>query len=229
MTGLVASGVVLGAYLLPALIWRGRCPAWRRVWAWSALPVAVGIWVITVLLGRPPIAAIDAALAMAATWAGLALAVWSATALATQPCRTLAAFVAGVPLAPFLTAAHAVELVGVAPSLTPALAWSMAVGSVLAAWIGVAVLVWLYRKLGIPSPSPRAILLGSLTVAYVLLPLVHFVLATPPAYKYITAADNFLARSWLLQAGIIALAWGIISSAAWIAGVGAGRAPRPPG
>ncbi|MCB0198187.1 MAG: hypothetical protein KDJ65_39970, partial [Anaerolineae bacterium] len=42
-------------------------------------------------------------------------------------------------------------------------------------------------------PTASALFLAGVGLSYVLLPLIHHLLATPPAFRYISTASNFFA------------------------------------
>ena len=53
------------------------------------------------------------------------------------------------------------------------------------------------------------LLAAGLCLSYLLLPLVHHLLATPPGYRYISAASNFFAFSPPLQLAVFVVAAGL--------------------
>jgi hypothetical protein len=55
--------------------------------------------------------------------------------------------------------------------------------------------IWRHKE----TPGAGALLLAGLGLSYVLMPLVHHLLATPPAYRYISTASNFFAFNLGLQ------------------------------
>jgi hypothetical protein len=70
--------------------------------------------------------------------------------------------------------------------------------------VGTAIRFWLHR----PGIGAKPIFLAGIFGAYLFLPLLHHVSFSDGHY-YITDADNFLARSLFLQAGIWLLAAGL--------------------
>jgi hypothetical protein len=64
-------------------------------------------------------------------------------------------------------------------------------------WLGG--LVLLGRRLRLALPSPTAMLLAVFAICYLLLPLLHHLLFTPSAYRYITSSSNFFAFTFLTQ------------------------------
>jgi len=64
---------------------------------------------------------------------------------------------------------------------------------------------WRHQKM----PGATALFLAGVAWSYVLLPLVHYVLATPPRYRYISAASNFFASDPRLQVLVTVIAIGL--------------------
>ena len=71
--------------------------------------------------------------------------------------------------------------------------------SLIASTLAVAGLGFTCKRLGKARLNPVSILVAGLNVNYLLLPLVHHLMATPPAHRYITTAGNFFAASPTLQ------------------------------
>jgi hypothetical protein len=182
---------------------------WRRVWILSAIPLGIGIPAITMTVNSPALPLALAAACVVATLLGLALALlpgrWAAEQLGAL--AWLAAD--GVGLAPVLVLLRVVELPGRGVSVSPATAWLLATGAVVAGavWLAGMSLLGLWR--GRAAPSARALLLAGLALSYVVLPLVHHLLATPPGYRYISTASNFFAFNVGLQLLAVAAAAGL--------------------
>ncbi len=90
MAGLVASGAVLVLYvaanwLLGRLAAEYHPPAWWRVWALSAVPLAIGIPAITMTVNAPSLPLANALQATLATLAGLSLALLPGEMAARRP------------------------------------------------------------------------------------------------------------------------------------------------
>jgi hypothetical protein len=215
MAGLVAAGAVLVLYvgltfLLGRLAaWRRQtyAPApWQRVWALCILPLAIGIPAITMTVNEPTLPIGLAAAAAAAALAGLALSLPFGKWAAERPAELAWLTADGLGLMPALLFLRAVELPARGLSVSPTIAWAIALGSVAAgaAWLALmSSFRWWRRR---PAPSALALLAAGLALSYVLMPLVHHLLGTPPQYRYITTASNFFAFSPWLQALVLAAA-----------------------
>ncbi len=222
MAGLVAAGAVLVGYS-GGLWFAGRIAAGRRraftpptgwrVWVLCALPLAVGVPAITMTVNAPTLPLGLAAACAAATLAGLAVAVWPGEWAAQRPLDLAWLAVDGLGLVPALIFVRAIELPGRGLSVTPALAWGAALGGSLAGliWLGVVSALRAWRRR--PVPDAGAVLLAGLALSYLWLPLVHYLIASPPEYRYITTASNFFALAPAVQALALAIAvaqaWGI--------------------
>jgi len=217
MTGLVAAGIVMVLYVGANWLW-GRIagarrrvyepPVWWQVWYVCALPLAGGILIITMTQNWPTLPLSNALSCVASTWAGLALALMPGAWAAQRPWDLVWLACDGLGLMPALLLLRAVELPG-RISITCPVAWLFAVGGTLAgfAWLGVMSVLRAWRRTG--SPSATQLLAAGLGLSYVLMPLVHHLLATPPGYRYISTASNFFAFDWRIQMLIYGVAIGL--------------------
>jgi len=185
-------------------------PAWWRVWVVAAPAVLIGIPLITMRVNEPTLPPGDAAACVGATLVGLAFALMPGAAAAERPVDLVWTALHGAGLMPALLLVRALELPGQG-LISPAVAWGVAVGGTLSggAWLMLVAGMEAWR--GRSSPSAGAILVSGLCVSYLLMPVVHHLLATPPGYRYITTSSNFFADHVglqalaLLVAGLLAL------------------------
>lgn len=226
MSGLVAAGAVMALYTVANWL-RGRVAVWRKkpftpsawwqVWLLAAVPLSFGIPAITMTVNSPTLPPSLAAATVAATLLGLAVALLAGQWAATRPLALIWLAADGAGLMPALLLLRVVELPGRGIPVSQAAAWLIALGGLLAGavWLaGMSVLrLWRRKK----TPSAGALLLAGLGLSYVLLPLIHYLLATPPAYRYISAASNFFA----FNPGVQCLA--VIAAAALAMGATGGR------
>ena len=229
MAGLVAAGVVMVLYTTSYWAW-GQVAAWRKqaiapapwwqVWLGSALPLSIGILVITMTMNSPTLPLRLAAACVAATLLGLAIALAPGAWAATRPWDLLWLLADGCGLLPVLLLLRAIELPGRGLSLNPITAWAIALGGVLAGLLWLVGMSLLRRWRHKAIPSVGALLTAGLGLSYLLLPLVHYRLATPPAYHYISTASNFFAFTWGVQAVVllvaIGLALGVTAGRRWL-------------
>ena len=215
VAGLVASACVLITYT--GACWlggqysriRGRAfqpPAWWRVWAIAAGPVAAGTVLIVSTAGSPalpwPLALASAATAVA----GLALALMPAALAASRP-RTLVWLAAdGLALAPTLLLLRAIELPTSGLKVSMTLAWTVVGAGLATTGLALAALSGLRAWRRQPPSSPLATLCAGLAVAYLGMPLLHHLVFTPPDYRYISAGANFFASSAPMQLTVVASA-----------------------
>jgi hypothetical protein len=218
MCGLVASGAVMVLY--GTVNWsRGRIAVWRKrrfvpsswwqVWGLAAVPLSLGIPVITMTVNAPTLPLSLAAACVTATLLGLAVALLPGKWAAERPLDLMWLAVDSLGLMPVLLLLRAVELPGQGVSLSLAVAWLLAMGGMLAGggWLAGMSLLRLRRRQQLPGAG--ALLLAGLGLSYVLLPLVHHLLATPPAYRYISTASNFFAFNPALQLLAMGVAAGL--------------------
>jgi hypothetical protein len=214
MSGLVASGSVMMLYaaaswLLGRLAANYRSPAWWRVWALCAVPLLIGIPLITMTVNQPTLPLLNAAQTTLATLIGLALALMPGKMAAERPGDLVLLIFDGCALMLVLLNIIGIEEVDrwLANGRTWWL-WMMVVGSVS----GV---VWLLIMTGLRAwwrtsiPSAAALFTAGLCVAYPLTILIHYVSFTD-GYYYISDMDNFFARNIVLQI----MTWLIIAALA---------------
>lgn len=208
MAGLVAAGAVLVLYA--AINWlggriaarRGRsfgAPSPWRVWALGALPLAVGIPAITMTVNSPTLPLSLAAACVAATLAGLAVALPAGRWAAERPGDLAWLAADGLGLVPALLLLRAVELPGRGLSVSPVVAWGAAIGGLVAGALWLALMGVLRRRRRRESPGAVALFVAGLALSYLLLPLAHYLLAVPPGFRYISNAANFFAVNPLIQ------------------------------
>ena len=189
-----------------------------QVWVWCAVPISLGIPAITMSVHSPTLPPALAAASVVATLLGLAVALLPGQWAAERPLDLIWLAADGLGMMPALMLMRAVELPGRGVSLSPAVAWFVAIGGLVAGalWLAGMSLLRLWRHKDIPGA--RSLLLAGLGLSYVLLPLIHHLLATPPAYRYISTASNFFAFTMGIQLIAVIMAAGLA--------VGATRARR---
>jgi len=215
MAGLVAGGLV--TVLVVAVGWlRGRLARrrqaqiaswpWWRVWLLTTVPVSIGVPAITMTVNAPTLPLGLAAACAASTLLGLAAGLAAGEWAVTRPLDLLWLIADGVGLVPVLTLLKAVELPGRGPSIGDDTARLVAVGSVLFGLAWLAGMSWLRAWRQREAPATFSPLVSGLGLSYILMPLVHHLLATPPGYRYITNAGNFFAFTLPIQALALATA-----------------------
>jgi hypothetical protein len=213
MSGLVAGGAILVLYSSANwVLGRGvslsrprlgsttdeLTPTWWRVWLLCALPLAIGICVITMTRNSPVLPATSAAACVASTLLALALALPPGAWAARRPSDLLWLAFDGAGLMPALLLLRALELPRRGLVSAP-VAYAAALGTTLAgvAWLGVMTRLRRWRRK--PAPGAAPLVVSGLCLSYLLLPLAHHLVATPPGYRYISTASNFFAFSPWLQ------------------------------
>lgn len=215
MAGLVAAGVVMVLYT--AANWLGGrlaarrgahfgTPAWWRVWGLCAIALAIGIPAVTMTANTPTLPWSLAAACVVMTLAGLALALLPGRWAAERPADLLWLAADGVALMPTLILWRAIELPGRGLSVSPAVAWIFAIGSVVGGAVWLAVMSRLRVRRGKAIPGAVSLFLAGVGLSYVLMPLAHYLIAGPPGFRYITDAANFFAANLGVQLLALGLA-----------------------
>jgi hypothetical protein len=213
MAGLVAGGVVLilhtgVSWLLGRLLSGFHSPKWQRVWLLTAVPLMLAIPVITMTANEPTLPAGLALWVTLVTLIGLALALLPGRLAAEWPSELALLTIDGLGLMLIITSMVGLERAGgwLERGSTQYVLGMIIVSAAGLILLGActAIRFWLHR----PGTGASPILLAGLIGAYLILPLLHHI-SFSDGYYYITDADNFLARSLFLQAGIWLLAAGL--------------------
>ena len=216
MAGLVAAGSVATLSVIACFAWEvvthnpkvTDALSWWRAWLFCVLPIGIGIPAITMTCNTPtlpwPLAMACSASALAGTGLALAAAEWAAR----RPVALLWALADGLGLVPPLQLIRAVELPGRGLSLSWANVVMIVVIGLLcgAAWLGL--LSWLRYRRGEAHLGALPMMAAGFGWSYLALPLAHYVFATPPGFRYITAASNFFA----FDPGVQALAFAVAAA-----------------
>lgn len=205
MTGLVTGGVVMvcymaGNWLLGRFVMNFRPPAWWLVWAWSAIPLLMGIPLITMTTNQPVLPPLDAARTTLAALVGVGLGLMPGRLAAKRPGDLVWLTLDGVAtMFLLLFTARLGDVTLWWTTGSTGYIWIVGIGII----VGVAGLlfvtalrVWRHTTM----PGAGAMFIAGLSVTYLLLPLVHYVyVGITDSYYYISTASNFFARSVPLQ------------------------------
>jgi hypothetical protein len=215
MSGLVAAGIVMILYiaanwLRARLAVSFRPSTWWHVWAFSLLPVGIGVPVITMTVNSPTLPPALAAACAVSAMLGLAVALLPGKWAAERPLDVLWLLADSLGLVPPLVLLHAVEFTSRRSAANDGSAWilvgvTIVIGMVWLVGVGE---LRLWRRKG--SLNAATLFLAGIALSYLVLPLLHYILFTPPDYRYISAAENFFASSIGLQA----LAFGVAAAMA---------------
>ena len=200
MTGLVAAGAVMVLYTTAnwfAARIRGLRyasydpPPWWQVWLLCVIPLGVGIPWITMTVNWPTLPPAGAAACAVAALMGLGFALAPGRLAAQRPAELGWLTLAGMGLMPVLLLLRTPEL----PErglVNTATAWRLAGGGVAAGVIWLAS-VSVLRTWRHPPMKAAPLFVSGLALSYVLMPLAHYWLLTPPDFRYISAGSNFFA------------------------------------
>ena len=208
VAGLVAAGAVLLLYpftnwlLAQMAVRQGKqfqSSIWWHVWLLCAIPITIGIPAITMTVNSPTLPFSLATACVVATLLGLAVALLPGKWAVKQPVNLLWLAADAIGLMPALLLLRAVELPGRGLSVSYTIAWLFVIGGLIGGSLWLVVMTLLRNWRGQAMPSVTALLIAGLGLSYILLPLVHHLLATPPTYRYISTASNFFAFNPGLQ------------------------------
>ena len=195
---------------------RIRPPAWWLVWLWAAPFLSAGIPLITMTVNSPVLPPTLALACTIAALVGVGFALLPGEWAATQPMALAWLTAESVGLMPALLLVRTVELPDRGISVSPALAWTVAIGGFLAgsAWLG-GMSVLRHRWGRGPTQCSRPVR-GGICLSYLFLPLVHHLLATPPGFLYISTASKFSAFDFGLQVVAMTIAAGMAVGVTWL-------------
>lgn len=213
MSGLVAAGAIAVVYSCANWVLGRRSsllrprlgstadeltPSWWHVWLFCMLPLFIGITVITTTYNSPVLPLPSAAACSASTLLALPLALMPGAWAARRPWDLVWIAFDGAGLMPVLLLLRAVEL----PSrglVSAPVAYAAVLGATLAgvAWLGIMTRLRRWRRK--PAQGAGALFVSGLCLSYLLMPLAHHLVATPPGYRYISTASNFFAFSPWIQ------------------------------
>ncbi len=169
-------------------------PSGWRIWLLCAPILALGIPMIVRYLGQPALSPAQAAMCVAATLIGLALALVLGSFAAYRSAEALWLLLYGAGLTPALLVLRVIELSG-SDSANALWFGALATVSVIlgGAWLGLVTgaQVWLRQ----PTISAVRIWVAGLGVSYLLLPLLHYLFLVPPAWRYVSVSANFFANT----------------------------------
>lgn len=214
MTGLVCGGIVLIVYaginwLLGRLRRDYAPPSWWRTWALVAVPLVVGIPLITMLANDPRLPVLVALNTTLAAILGVGLALAPARMAARQPGALKGLAWDGLAIGGIIQGVSLLERALTMLERGRTYGVFLLGMGLAGAIILLLVVTWLrwWRRLSVPGAP--ALLAAGFCVAYLLWPLLHYVGFTD-GYYYITDMDNFFSRQWAYQF----LGWAVAAAVA---------------
>jgi len=205
MTGLVAAGYVLVFYttvnwLIGRFFSKYRPPEWWRIWLLCAVPLSVGIPIITMTVNEPTLPFFLAAKTTIVALVGLSLALIPGKPAARRPWYLFWLALDGSALMLVLIYSSSVENIAWWIEIGASQYLAFMVIGIGVAIVGLVILGWLRRRFHQDMSGAAEILIGGACIAYVFMPLVHHVLATE--FTYISSEDNFFAQNGFIQIGV---------------------------
>lgn len=217
MAGYVAAGAVMVLYT--GVHWLlGQWAGWQRrvytvspvwqVWLWCCVPLSIGILGITMTVNAPTLPLALALQCVVATLVGLFFALLPAAWAVNRPLDLVWLGGDGLGLSPFLLFLRAIELPGQGVITMPMalLLITVGIGGSLV-WLGIMTFLRRWRRRSVPPA--HAVMSSGICINYLLLPLVHYLFATPPAYRYLSNSANFFATAPALQLLILLITAGV--------------------
>lgn len=206
MTSLVVSGVVLIAefFLLSINMLQKKDlpPAWF-ISLLTTIPSAVAVYYITSQMGESPLTWEYTLATTIAIILGLNMAIPTAHYLAKKQLKSVLLLPYILALTPLLILLKAVELLEKNSSVTKEQISLILLGVIIVSFCVPLITSLIYHWRKLLSVSPWRIYFVSLSAAYLILPLIHFLFFTPHQARYISTSSNFFANDPLLQIAIL--------------------------
>ncbi len=214
MTGLVLSAFITLLYTLFNLLLRlifllqkknYSLPSWKHVWLISQPAIAAGIPLIIMNVNYPVMPFSITLMCITAASAGLGLGLYTSEMFIRDAKKFFIVSLDSLALVPPLILIPALGLPakGIL-TMTPAIALSS--GSVIFSCLWLIVITFVYKRKGITTGRRYEILLSGCFYTYLVLPMLHYLFATPPGRPYITTSDNFFPDSFYLKI----LTWAVV-------------------
>lgn len=215
MSGLVAGGAVMVPYIainlvLGRVIKAFRAPEWWHLWILYAGPLIIAIPAIVMTVNDPVLPLANAAQVTAVTLIGLALAVMLGQIAAKRPGAYILLMIDGFALTCLLSALTSLEDYPrwLARGSTGVVYRHLAVLIVGIVLLLVLTAFYWWRRAEIPETA--LCFIAAFNIHYLFLPLYHHLCwckdegswTDPDYFAYIPSADNYFARSVLLQIGV---------------------------
>ena len=199
MSSLVLSGFLSIFYLFVQIIikfvFKLKNADWKIIIKFSSIPLITGILFITMTLGEPRMPFLIAISIAFALLFGLSVGFSIADDLVKDFKPAIIYLLTGLGLVPILTLFRALELpnMGILPLQTCVYIVTISTIS------GFIWLIFAFLKFKKHRPELKNIIKGTLAIAYLGLPVLHYLLATPKDIPYITTSSNFIADNMLLR------------------------------
>jgi hypothetical protein len=209
MTGLVLSSFITLLYTIINLF---NCQnamvddinysrsSWKHVWL-LCMPVVIVVIPLIVMNVNSPVMPLSIAIAcVIAASAGLAIGLHTAGIFLSDVKKFFVISIDGFALVPPLILMLSLELPakGVL-NMSYQTAIGIALVSIAVSFLGLFLISCIFKWRRITPGKGYEIFISGLFFSYLVLPMVHFLFATPPGRPYITTSDNFFPDSFHLK------------------------------
>jgi len=169
--------------------------SWKFIVMVSAIPLMIGVLLITMTLGEPKMTFLIAISSALALTIGIAIGFSVVDDWIKDYKSTFIYLVFGIGLVPFLLFFRVIEL-----PQKGLLAMDMALLVIVFSVAGGIFWLLLFYRIFKPTrPGRLNVVKGTMAIGYVALPFLHYLIATPKGIPYITTADNFFPENMILR------------------------------
>jgi len=198
MVGFILSGFLSFLYFVTKIIEKTikkNKISWPQIIMLSSLPLIINVLFITMAMGKPKMPFTIAISSAATLICGLIIGFSVVDDLIKNFKSTLSYLFIGVGLVPFLVLFRALEL---PKKLNFPIQTSIII--VMIAFIFGLIWIIIFHKIfKNQKKSIIKIIKGTLLVAYIGLPVLHYIFATPKGIPYITSSDNLFPNDYILR------------------------------
>ncbi len=217
ITGLVAGGVVFFVTVIFGLVSKrlhpNTVPGWKQVWKNTCLLLTAPVLAFLLFAGKPPIPLLLSLWISGILFASLGVALYAGSFVTQRFGQSVWVFFDGLALATVFQlfplfidyglrrGASAFSIIAPAIIIVICVSW-------------LYVMTYLYKRFGQSFNTPADVFLSGMTTAYLLLPLLHYLISRPNHVRYISNSANFFAGELWIQA----LAYTVAGVMLWFTG-----------
>lgn len=207
MSGFTVAGFVMLADIFTNSLWslsfrsnQNPLPLvkWWKAWLWNAPLLAIGTLTITMTQNQPVLPLRIALVMTGIVCGGTVLALIPGRLVIKSPTELFWLASASVGLTPALLLLRTVEVADIAFVRAP-FVYTITCGMTIAG-VGMSCLIaYWHSATQQMNWKAHQLIIGALCIAYLFTPAVHYLLFTPPSFRYISAMGNYFASNPRIQ------------------------------
>jgi len=217
MTGLVAGGTVFFVTVIFGMVSKQlhayTVPGWKQVWKNACLLLTAPVLALLLFIGKPPIPPFLSLWILAVLFVSLGVALYAGSFVVRRFRQSVWGFFDGLAFAmvfqPFpLYIDYGLRRGAIAFSIFA----PIIIIVICVSWLYI--MPYLHKRFRQPFNSPADVFLSGMTTAYLLLPLLHYLISRPNHVRYVSNSANFFAGELWIQI----LAYSVAGTMLWFIG-----------